>query len=82
MKGKNEQEVREELTAAGLSSDTIAELLPHKVFPGNRPTNSLVFNELDPFMLGALVAMYEHKVFVQGVVWQINSFDQVGCGAG
>ncbi|MDP8306281.1 MAG: glucose-6-phosphate isomerase [Candidatus Chlorobium antarcticum] len=82
MKGKNEQEVREELTAAGLSSDTIAELLPHKVFPGNRPTNSLVFNELDPFMLGALVAMYEHKVFVQGVVWQINSFDQWGVELG
>ena len=82
MKGKNEQEVREELMAAGLSDDTIAMLLPHKVFPGNRPTNSLVFNELDPFMLGALIAMYEHKVFVQGVVWQINSFDQWGVELG
>jgi len=78
MKGKNEQEVRDELMAAGLSDETIAMLLPHKVFPGNRPTNSLVFNELDPFMLGALIAMYEHKVFVQGVVWQINSFDLWG----
>lgn len=57
-------------------------LEPHKVFPGNRPTNMLVFDELNPFSLGSLIALYEHKVFVQGVIWQINSFDQWGVELG
>ena len=57
-------------------------MLPHKVFPGNRPTNTIVLHELNPFNLGSLIALYEHKVFVQGVVWNINSFDQWGVELG
>ena len=76
MKGKSEAEASKELTAAGLAPEKLAALLPHKVFEGNRPTNSIVVPRLTPFMLGALVAMYEHKIFVQGVVWGINSYDQ------
>ncbi|MEI8032148.1 MAG: glucose-6-phosphate isomerase [Chlorobiaceae bacterium] len=82
MKGKNEQEVRLELEAAGCSAAEIEMLLPHKVFPGNRPTNTILFSELTPFNLGSLIAMYEHKVFVQGVIWEINSFDQWGVELG
>ncbi len=82
MKGKNEQEVHDELLAAGCTASEIAMLLPHKVFPGNRPTNTILLNELNPFTLGSLIAMYEHKVFVQGVIWEINSFDQWGVELG
>jgi len=57
-------------------------LAPHKVFTGNRPSNSLIYARLTPHTLGALVAMYEHKIFVQGVIWQINSFDQWGVELG
>jgi glucose-6-phosphate isomerase len=56
--------------------------LPHKVFPGNKPTNTLLFNQLDPHTLGMLIALYEHKVFVQSVVWNINPFDQWGVELG
>ena len=82
MKGKNEHEVRQELEALGCSASELNMLLPHKVFPGNRPTNTILLDELDPFTLGALIAMYEHKVFVQGIIWEINSFDQWGVELG
>jgi glucose-6-phosphate isomerase len=82
MKGKNEQEVRLELEAAGIKPAELESLLPHKVFPGNRPTNTILLDELNPFTLGSLIAMYEHKVFVQGVIWEINSFDQWGVELG
>ncbi|MEI6847818.1 MAG: glucose-6-phosphate isomerase [Chlorobiaceae bacterium] len=82
MSGKNEYEVRLELEAAGFKQSELELLLPHKVFPGNRPTNTILLNELNPFNLGSLIAMYEHKVFVQGVIWEINSFDQWGVELG
>jgi glucose-6-phosphate isomerase len=82
MKGKTAEEARQELVSAGCDPETLAMLVPHKVFPGNRPTNTLVFDELNPFTLGALIALYEHKVFVQGAIWQINSFDQWGVELG
>lgn len=78
MKGKTETEARAELEAAGYSEEIIKDVLPHKIFEGNKPTNSIMFESLDPRTLGALLAMYEHKVFVQGVIWDINSFDQWG----
>jgi glucose-6-phosphate isomerase len=74
--GKTEDEVRGELTRSGLSGEALEKLLLHKVFPGNRPTNTLLYRQLDPEMLGMLIALYEHKVFVQGAIWNINSFDQ------
>jgi len=82
MRGKNGEEVRAELSAAGMGAAEIARLLPHKVFPGNRPTNSILFQRLDPRTLGTLIALYEHKIFVQGIIWQINSFDQWGVELG
>ncbi|ETE65193.1 Glucose-6-phosphate isomerase, partial [Ophiophagus hannah] len=82
MKGKSTDEARKELQAAGLSGEALEKLLPHKVFEGNRPTNSIVFTKLTPFILGALIAMYEHKIFVQGIVWDINSYDQWGVELG
>ncbi|TNF93207.1 MAG: glucose-6-phosphate isomerase [Gammaproteobacteria bacterium] len=82
MKGKNADEARVELEAAGLSGDALDQLLPYKIFPGNKPTNTILFNILDPKTLGALIALYEHKIFVQGVIWNINSFDQWGVELG
>nr|XP_046249069.1 glucose-6-phosphate isomerase a [Scatophagus argus] len=82
MKGKTPEEARKELEAAGLKGDAVEKLLPHKVFEGNKPSNSIVFKKLSPFVLGALVAMYEHKIFVQGVMWDINSYDQWGVELG
>lgn len=83
MRGKTESEARKELEAKGtMDKVAIDKLLPHKVFPGNRPTNSIVVHKLDPFTLGALVAAYEHKIFVQGAVWAINSYDQWGVELG
>jgi glucose-6-phosphate isomerase len=82
MLGKTSAEVRQELQNEGLAEDAITALLPHKVFPGNRPTNTLLFDELDPRTLGMLIALYEHKIFVQGVIWGINSFDQWGVELG
>ena len=82
MAGKNEQEVRAELVSQGLSGESLEQLLPHKVFPGNRPTTSILFKKLDPKTLGALIALYEHKVFVQSVIWNINPFDQWGVELG
>ncbi|MBE9568853.1 MAG: glucose-6-phosphate isomerase, partial [Proteobacteria bacterium] len=78
MKGKTEAEARAELEATGLDDDKIKDVLPHKIFEGNKPTNSILFEHLNPRTLGALLAMYEHKVFVQGIIWNINSFDQWG----
>jgi len=82
MKGKTEDEARAELEAQKLSADRIAEILPHKCFPGNRPTSSILFQKLTPKTLGKLVAMYEHKIFTQGIVWDIFSFDQWGVELG
>ncbi len=82
MRGKTEQEARRELEAQGLSGDAIARLLPHKVFPGNRPSNSILVKQITPRSLGSLIALYEHKIFVQGVIWNINSFDQWGVELG
>jgi glucose-6-phosphate isomerase len=82
MRGKTEAEARAELEGQGLSGQQVQALLPHKVFPGNRPTNSLIYPRLTPFLLGQLVALYEHKIFVQGIVWRINSFDQWGVELG
>ncbi|KAL4003922.1 protocadherin delta 2 [Sarotherodon galilaeus] len=82
MKGKTPDEARKELEAAGMSGDALEKLLPHKVFLGNKPSNSIVFKKLTPFILGALVAMYEHKIFVQGIMWDINSYDQWGVELG
>jgi glucose-6-phosphate isomerase len=80
--GKDKDEVRTELETDGLSGDTLDALLPHKVFPGNRPSNSILFQKLLPHTLGALIAMYEHKVYVQSVVWNLNAFDQWGVELG
>lgn len=80
--GKTEEEVEAELKAAGKSDEEIAKLLNYKVFQGNTPTNSFLFKELTPFSLGQLIALYEHKIFVQGVIWNIFSFDQWGVELG
>ena len=82
MRGKTEDEARAELQAGGLSGEALERLLPHKVFPGNRPTNSILFRKLTPHTLGRLIALYEHKIFTQGVIWRINSFDQWGVELG
>lgn len=82
MKGKSAEEVRVELVKEGYEGDALEALLPHKIFPGNRPSNTLLFPKLTPEMLGQLVALYEHKVFVQGIIWNINSFDQWGVELG
>jgi glucose-6-phosphate isomerase len=82
MKGKTEAEVRGELVASGMSGEAMEKLIPHKVFTGNRPTNSILVKKLTPRTLGSLIAMYEHKIFTQGIVWNINSFDQWGVELG
>jgi glucose-6-phosphate isomerase len=82
MRGKTQEEVLKELKESGMKDDQVKHIAPHKVFEGNRPTNSIVFTKLTPFMLGALIAMYEHKIFVQGVIWDINSYDQWGVELG
>ncbi len=82
MRGKTAAEARAELERAGLSGEALERLLPHRCFPGNRPSNSLLFQKLDPRTLGALIALYEHKTFVQSVLWDINAFDQWGVELG
>jgi glucose-6-phosphate isomerase len=82
MRGKSEAEARAELEQTGMEGEALERLLPHKVFPGNRPTNTLIVDKLTPQRLGALIALYEHKIFVQGVIWNINSFDQWGVELG
>ena len=78
MLGKTSNQARDELEKQGLSGDTLEQLLPHKTFEGNRPTTSILFNKLTPKTLGKLIALYEHKIFVQGIIWDINSYDQWG----
>jgi len=82
MKGKTRQEVDDELRKAGKSEAEIGSIGPHKVFKGNRPTNSMMVDTINPFTLGAIIAMYEHKIFTQGVIWDINSYDQWGVELG
>lgn len=82
MNGKTREEVETELQQEGLSPEAIRQLAPFKVFSGNKPTNSILFRKLDPPTLGSLIAMYEHKIFVQGVIWNIFSFDQWGVELG
>lgn len=80
--GKDADTVRAELTASGMDEDAVNKLVPHKVFEGNKPTNSFLFQKLTPRTLGTLIAMYEMKIFTQGAVWNINSFDQWGVELG
>ncbi len=82
MKGRTEQEARQEMQTAGLDASDIERLLPHRMFPGNRPSNSFLYRKLTPRTLGSLIALYEHKIFVQGAIWDINSFDQWGVELG
>ena len=82
LNGKTEDEVVNELKKDGKSAEEIQRLLPHKIFEGNRPTNSILFRKLTPRVLGSLIAMYEHKIFVQGVIWNIFGFDQWGVELG
>lgn len=82
MNGKTEDEVTAELKAAGKSDEEIAQLAPFKVFLGNRPTNSILVKKVTPETLGAMIAMYEHKIFVQGIIWNVFSFDQWGVELG
>jgi glucose-6-phosphate isomerase len=82
MRGKTEAEVRADMEAAGAAPDEIERLLPHRVFPGNRPTATILLPRLDPFVLGQLVALYEHKVFCLGALWGVNAFDQWGVELG
>jgi glucose-6-phosphate isomerase len=82
MKGKTDEEVEKELQDAGLNPAEIAKLLPFKVFTGNKPTNSFLLKRITPYSLGQLIALYEHKIFVQGIIWNIYSFDQWGVELG
>jgi glucose-6-phosphate isomerase len=82
MRGKTAAEVETELAQSGMGKREIKALLPHKVFPGNRPTNTLLYRRLTPRTLGRLVALYEHKVFVQGAIWNVNCYDQWGVELG
>ncbi|HAJ70734.1 MAG TPA: glucose-6-phosphate isomerase, partial [Methylophilaceae bacterium] len=78
MLGKTRDQARAELEKQGLSGEALEQLLPHKMFEGNRPTTSIMFDKLTPHTLGKLIALYEHKIFVQGIIWDINSYDQWG----
>lgn len=82
MNGKSEEEVEQELLQQGKSVDEIAKLAPFKIFSGNKPTNSILVKKITPYSLGELIAFYEHKIFVQGVIWNIFSFDQWGVELG
>jgi glucose-6-phosphate isomerase len=82
MNGRTLAEAEAEMRARGMSEQQIRAIAPHRVFDGNRPSNTFLYRRLTPYMLGMLIALYEHKVFVQGVVWDINSFDQWGVELG
>lgn len=82
MRGKTEAEAMAELVSAGMDPDQARILAPHKAIPGNKPSNAIILNQLTPEALGSLIAMYEHKVFVQSVIWSINPFDQWGVELG
>ncbi len=82
MRGKTRDEARSELEKQGVTAERIAAIAPHKVFEGNRPTSTFLFDQLTPRTLGRLIALYEHKIFVQGILWNINSYDQWGVELG
>lgn len=82
MRGKTADEARAELDARHLPKERIAQLVPHKVFSGNRPTTSILVQKITPRVLGSLIALYEHKIFTQGIVWDVHSFDQWGVELG
>ena len=82
MLGKSMETVTRELHEANMADEDIQHLAPHKVFTGNRPSNTILFKQLTPQVLGSLIAMYEHKIFVQGIIWNIFSFDQWGVELG
>ncbi len=82
MRGKTLAEAKAELSASGMAPEGVDRLAPHKVFPGNRPSNTILYPRLDPHTLGMIIALYEHKIFVQGTIWGINSFDQWGVELG
>ena len=82
MRGKTVAEARAELLKAGTPADRIDMLAPQKAFAGNKPTSSILYQRLTPRTLGMLIALYEHKIFTQGIVWGINSFDQWGVELG
>jgi glucose-6-phosphate isomerase len=82
MNGKTLEEVEAELQKAGMTEEEIAFHTPYRVFEGNRPSNSILFKKLTPRTLGSLIALYEHKIFAQGVIWNVFSFDQWGVELG
>lgn len=82
MKGRNAAEARAEMLEQGLSGEELDRLLPHRIFEGNKPSTTILFRKVTPRTLGSLIAMYEHKIFTQGVIWNINSFDQWGVELG
>ena len=82
MNGKTEEEVRSELNESDITKEEIDRLAPFKVFEGNKPTNTILIDTLTPKSLGALIAIYEHKIFVQGIIWNIFSYDQWGVELG
>src|SRR5699024_8666337 len=82
MNGKTEDEVRAELSDSDLSEEALDALVPYKMFTGNKPTNSFLIKEITPYTLGSLIVLYEHKIFVQGIIWNIYSFDQWGVELG
>jgi glucose-6-phosphate isomerase len=82
LNGKTQQQVQAEFDKQGVSAEKAAYLLPFKVFAGNKPTNTLLINQLTPESLGSLIALYEHKIFVQGIIWNIFSYDQWGVELG
>src|SRR5260370_30245532 len=82
MNGKTDEEAETELEGEGLPAEQIAKLLPYKIFAGNKPTNSFLIKKITPLTLGKLIALYEHKIFVQGIIWNIFSFDQWGVELG
>jgi glucose-6-phosphate isomerase len=82
MLGKTADEVRRDMSASGIKADEIERLIPFRSFAGNRPSNTILLRQLDPYHLGMLLALYEHKIFVQGIIWNINSYDQWGVELG
>jgi glucose-6-phosphate isomerase len=82
MMGKTAEKVKEELQEKGMSNEELEKLSPFKVFEGDKPTNSILIKKITPYTLGSLVALYEHKIFVQGSIWNVNSFDQWGVELG
>jgi glucose-6-phosphate isomerase len=82
MRGRTRKEAEEELRAAGNDDAAVAALGQHKAFPGNRPSTTIVLPQVDPYHLGMLIALYEHKIFTQGIIWGVNSFDQWGVELG